>query len=96
MNPPLQQELIKRDDQLSCLPHEHLVEDYKKMKTMKKKADQFANEARQTAQKVRLWVTLQAWEIAVSPVKWTVTEYVSTNSCTLKCKAVAKGRGLNI
>ena len=48
----LQQELIKRDDQLSCLPHEHLVEDYKKLKTMKKKADQFANEARQTAQKV--------------------------------------------
>ena len=57
----LQQELIKRDDQLSYLPHEHFVEDNKKLKMMKKKADQFANEARQTAQKVRLWVTLQAW-----------------------------------
>jgi len=66
------------------------------MKTMKKNADQFANEARQTAQKVRLWVTLQAWEIVLSPVKWTVTEYVSANSCKEKCKAVAKRRGLKI
>ena len=68
MNPHLQQDLIKRDDELSCLPHEHLVEDYKKLKVMKKKADQFANEARQTAQKVQLWVTLQAQGIMLSPV----------------------------
>lgn len=53
--PYMQQEvsLVKhKDDEISSLPHEYLVEEYRKLKELKKKANHFASEARQTAQKV--------------------------------------------
>ena len=71
----MQQELIKRDDELSCLPHEHLVEDYKKLKMMKKKADQFANEARQTAQKVQQCRLLHHFSAGEEPGYEATTSY---------------------
>ena len=42
----------RKDDEISSLPHEYLAEEYRKLKEQKKKANHFASEARQTAQKV--------------------------------------------
>jgi len=53
--PRLQQEVCpteRKDDEISSLPHEYLVQDYRRMKEQKKKADRVAREARQTAQRV--------------------------------------------